>query len=79
MASAPSRKRHWAVFAVAAALSLLLSPITAIYAGVIGALGFMTSLAAGRVIAGRAMTRPAMAFAGITAGGLPYIIAGLAI
>jgi hypothetical protein len=74
MPSLPTCGAHWTVFAVSAVLSLLLSPITALYAAVIGVLGFLASL-----IIGRAITRPAMIAGGITVGSLPYIIAGLVI
>jgi hypothetical protein len=69
---ATSHRRHWSAFAASAALSLLLSPITAIYATAIGAAGFAVSIAMGR-----ALTVPAAVFAGIAVGGLPYIVAGL--
>lgn len=60
------------VFVVSAALSLVLSPITAIYAVVLGTTGFCTT-----VMIRRTPTIPALAFAGIATGSLPYLIAGL--
>ncbi|MGH3388246.1 MAG: hypothetical protein ACRDOO_05145 [Actinomadura sp.] len=62
------------VFVVSAVLSLVLSPITAIYAVLIGTVGFCTAMLIGRV---RTPSAPAMALAGIAVGSLPYLIAGL--
>ncbi|RAY14066.1 hypothetical protein DPM19_17475 [Actinomadura craniellae] len=67
----PSLDRtHWLIFAVSAALSLALSPITVIYAALIGPLGLCVTALLRR-------TRAAAAFAGITAGTLPYLLAAL--
>jgi hypothetical protein len=63
-----------AVFAVGAVVSLVLSPITALYAALIGVLGFCIAL-----IAGRGLNVAAAAFGGVAAGSLPYIVGGLLI
>ena len=69
---AGSLRKRGLAFGLSAVLSLLLSPITAIYAALIGTLGFGAAL-----IAGRGVTLPAAVFGGIAAGALPYIVAGL--
>ncbi|WP_285701332.1 hypothetical protein [Actinomadura sp. NBRC 104412] len=71
---AGSLRKRGLAFGLSAVLSLLLSPITAIFAALIGALGFGAA-----VIAGRGITLPAAVFGGIAAGALPYIVAGLII
>ena len=68
----PSPRKRWTAFGAGAALSLLLSPITAIWAVLIGAAGVLAT-----ALTGRSRTVPAAVFAGITAGGLPYLVAGL--
>jgi hypothetical protein len=60
---ATSHRRRWSAFAASAALSLLLSPITAIYATAIGAAGFAVSIAMGR-----ALTVPAAVVCGLAGG-----------
>ncbi|MFC5749018.1 hypothetical protein [Actinomadura rugatobispora] len=69
----PGRARLLA-FGASAALSLLLSPITAIFAVLIGAAGLCAAAPARR-----AQTMPVAVFAGVTAGALPYLVAGLLI
>ncbi|WUH98745.1 hypothetical protein OHR68_35385 [Spirillospora sp. NBC_00431] len=62
------------MFVASAVLSLLLSPITVIYAALIGSVGLCVTLTIHRA-------RPTLVavFGGILAGSLPYLIAGLAI